>query len=701
MNRFFLICLAALLLASLQKAGAQQSSAQIEKQLARAHHKATVDGDLAGAIDEYKRIVATAGSNRNTAAQTLVRMAECYQKLGDAESTRIYERLVREYPDQADVVLIARARLDGNTMTASARGDRPVWTGPLVSASGRISPDGRFIAARDRRTGGLLLRDVTTNADRTLTPPPGSYYGEWTSHAAFSSDAKRIVYEWHDSKSNYRLAFRIAAVPKTGLLEPRQFFLEPEDTRAGDLTSFDWSPDGKWIAAAVRRADRTGQIALISVDDGSSRVLRSMDWNVPEEVFFSTDSKYIAYDLPAGDGSAQRDVFVLAIDGSQEIAAVVHGANDGVLGWSPDGSRLLFSSDRTGSWGLWSVRFADGKVQGTPELLKSDIGRSFEGKTQSLGITRSGTLYVHKRFSSRDVAIAPLDLTAGQFLGPPVSFTEGTIAGARNPVWSPDGKYLAYPTEDSTGIAIRSIATGHVRLLPRTISYAQALLDWSPDGRSVLTRGTDLKGRTALMQLDVQSGAVTPIEIRQGDDYAGFAQWSPDGTKIYFNRFQVIYERDMESGAEREIQRGLGNMGPLSPDGRYLTVLGQNAVTRSPVLRLIPVAGGEPRELLRLSEPERFMDRRQAREVWTPDGSAVIVVKNTGSHLEMWRLPIDGGEPRKLDIDPNLWRQGSIGVENQGFSLSPDGRSIAFVMGKGADEVWALENFLPATPAKK
>ena len=32
----------------------------------------------------------------------LVRMADCYQKLGDAESRRIYEQVIREYPDQKD-----------------------------------------------------------------------------------------------------------------------------------------------------------------------------------------------------------------------------------------------------------------------------------------------------------------------------------------------------------------------------------------------------------------------------------------------------------------------------------------------------------------------------------------------------------------------------------------------------------------------
>ena len=130
---------------------------------------------------------------------------------------------------------------------------------------------------------------------------------------------------------------------------------------------------------------------MISVADGSFRLLMSVGWNPPNEVFFSPDSRRIVYERPAGEGLGQADVFVLAIDGSgTEVRAIEHGANEAVLGWSPDGTWLLFSSDRTGSWDLWGVRFRDGKPQGSAELLKSGIGKSFEGTTRSLGLTAKG-----------------------------------------------------------------------------------------------------------------------------------------------------------------------------------------------------------------------------------------------------------------------------------------------------------------------
>jgi hypothetical protein len=74
--------------------------------------------------------------------------------------------------------------------------------------------------------------------------------------------------------------------------------------------------------------------------------------------------------------------------------------------------------------------------------------------------------------------------------------------------------------------------------------------------------------------------------------------------------------------------------------------------------------------------------------------------KNLGASRELWLVPVAGGPQRRLDIDPDLWLEGSSGGRDSGFSLSPDGRSIAFQTGITAAEVWALENFLPASRAR-
>ena len=469
--------------------------------------------------------------------------------------------------------------------------------------------------------------------------------------------------------------------------------MEPRRLNTDYFSSFEWSPDGKWIAGVRRLDARTAQIGLIAVADGSFRSLKSVDGSVfatsrnRTSIFFSPDGKYVAYDRPQTETSQQRDVFVLAIEDSREIPVVVHSARDVVMGWSPDGTRLLFSSDRTGTVGLWAQPFADGKAQGSPDLLKSDIG-----PIVPLGLTASGALYVHKRVSTRDVAIAPIDVEAGKLLGPPVGFPDGFVEGAGNPTWSPDGRYLAYTVTCNNGcLAIRSVATGQVRRLAPTLIVVGAHV-WSRDGRSLLARGRDVEGSAGIFRIDVQSGAATAVIP---DDRLGpIAGWSPDRTKVYVNRSDGVVERDLASGSERVVHREAGGVraAQISPDGQYVFLVARYDPSTGSSLLIVPVAGGQPRELFRITIPEGFIPGPFG---WTPDSRAVIAIKNIGSRRELWLAPVTGGPHRKLDIDPNIWMEGGSGGRDWGFSLSADGRSIAFQTGKTVAEVWALENLLP------
>src|SRR5258707_396048 len=81
-----------------------------ESMLGSALHQEEVQGDLKGAIAAYQKVVATPGVSRKTAAEALVRMGQCYEKLGDSESRKAYERVLREYADQKEAAGVARER---------------------------------------------------------------------------------------------------------------------------------------------------------------------------------------------------------------------------------------------------------------------------------------------------------------------------------------------------------------------------------------------------------------------------------------------------------------------------------------------------------------------------------------------------------------------------------------------------------------
>src|SRR4051812_24986247 len=80
--------------------GVAQQRKQQDIDLQAAVRKETVEGDLNGAIKQYTAIASKYKSDRAAVSMALVHMADCYRKMGDAESRKLYEQVVKDYADQ-------------------------------------------------------------------------------------------------------------------------------------------------------------------------------------------------------------------------------------------------------------------------------------------------------------------------------------------------------------------------------------------------------------------------------------------------------------------------------------------------------------------------------------------------------------------------------------------------------------------------
>jgi Tol biopolymer transport system component len=699
-----LIAIASLALAATLAGAAGDAAQDTERQLKAAMNTELVDGNLKLAIEQYKRIAES--SNRALAAQALVRLAECYQKLGDKEAQTIYQRLVRDYGDQKEAVTLARERLAGADRKATVAGMalRKVWgneTPPVAGVrddtQGAISADGRYMTYVGEFNSKLFLRDLESGADRPLTDVPGPTYA-----SAIAKDGSAVVFNWC-TMNQVTCELRIAALHGTGVPLSRSLF---GDDEVASVVPQDWSPDGKWIAVSLLRKDKTGQIGIVAASDGALRVLKSVDWRGPGKMFFSPDGRDIAYDLRAGENAPEMDVFVLAVDGSRDLTVASHPSNDRVMGWTPDGKRLLFSSDRSGTNGLWAQAFAERQPQGRPDLVKPDLG-----PVSSMGVTRSGALHMQVRTNLSDVEVVAIDLTSGTRAAAATRHLQRFTGSNSQPAWSPEGRFLAYVSRSEPPVlTIRATDSAEVRELQPRLSYFTGL-SWSPDGRSFAVYGSDLKGRAGVFRIDARSGDVAPIIYQshiENLSYEGFS-WSPDGTRMYYHGQRgSIYEVDMASGSERVLIAAPsmdptpidGRLGPISvsPDGRWIASSRSEAAGKAMVVVLLPMNGGSPRDLLRINAPDWVNNTSMP---WTPDGRAILVRKMTdpkGVTSELWLVPIDGSAPKKLDFDANhvaAYAQGRI-------SLHPDGGRLAYVAGtKSNIEVWVLDNFLPAPATAK
>jgi Tol biopolymer transport system component len=666
--------------------------AQADVTLQKAIRKETLEGDLKGAIALYEKAVAEAKNDRATAANALIHLAECHQKLGDSEATKIYERVVRDYPDQREHVAGAQARLSSLRQPRSAREgmlSRQVWSGPKVTFGGTITPDGRYLSHTNWDTSELALHDFVTGKDQDVSKKLSQDPKDYPEESAISRDGKRIAAMWYINRENryhLRLLDLSAGLPAT----PRTLIKNEDITW---IAPYDWSPDGAWIAVQVQRKDHTAQIGLVSAANGDLRVLKSVDWRGATKLLFSPDGKYLAYDLPAGDNTDQRDIFLISTDASTNTTLLEHPADEMVLAWTPDGSHLLFASDRSGSNAIWAVAVDKGKTKDSPVMIRPDIGNS-----HALGLSRSGTLFLAQRLGGQDIHIATVDFETGRLLGPTQKPIQRFVGKNFQPLFSPDGKYLAYASfrdrspstsRPSSGVlVIHSLETGQARDLRPELSQFDRI-DWAPDGRSVVVHGEDRKGRNGIFLIDVGTGAISPIALKPGT-------WAPlllpDGKTVIYRQDDgheaAIFSQDLASGVERKILQTNAFAPAVSPDGRQIAMYGtgrKSLVTAS-------VEGGPVRELINLDKiGPRFTG---VKLDWTSDGKSVVAQKwvAEGSTQELWRIPVDGGAPVRIELNPPKM--------SGGFSIHPDGRRIAYTSGNGQHEVWVLENFLSVLQAK-
>ena len=648
--------------------------------------KEVVDGDLKGAVEAYQKILVLTGAPRAVVARALWHLGQCYEKLGDTEARKAYERLVREFADQPEEAKLARGRLAALSGRDTAMRVRQVWAGPEGDLLGAITRDGRYLTLQDWPSENVGVRDLVTGQKRLLThKDPKSL--EFALLSVPSPDGRDVVYAWYNKEGITEL--RLVGMDGSS---PRVLAADPEFKEA---EPFDWSPDGKHVLAAFYRKRGGGRIALVSVADGSVRPLKSFDDGGPKRVRFSPDGRYVAYDMRQQSGSAKYDVFVLAVDGGREAAVVQHPANDVVFDWTPDGTRLLFGSDRAGTMGVWWIKVTGGEPGGAPELVKPDIGQD----ARPIGFSRDGSYFYHVRTALSDVFIAEVDFATGRILAPPVLATQRFAGSNGWPRWSPDGRQLAYLSRRGPGagwgsmaVWIKEMGSGEVREIPTDLETV-VRAGWFPDGRSLLAI-TQLAGNApGQFRIDVRTGESEPVDLFRVAG-PGAAAWSRDGRTMFFQRWgagngSAIVARDVATGQEREVHSLAGpsvyaSSPIVSPDDRHLAMVVNDVASRSKVVVVVSLAGGEARDVLRSGQmvwPPSI--------AWAPDSRGVLFVKQPDADdptTELWVVSVQGGEPRRLDLRAPVMRE---------LCVHPDGSRLAFTSGGDRSEVWVMENFLP------
>ncbi|MFH1765204.1 MAG: tetratricopeptide repeat protein, partial [Gemmatimonadota bacterium] len=342
-----------------------------------------VQGNLEQAIEIYERIVEDFPSSRSVAANALMHIGLCHEKLGSQEAQRAYQRLVREYADQISVADRARVRLA--SLQGLARVEAPVEaasSGGIVvrhllggdyedglDATGEPSPDGRYLAGIvwGATASNIAVLDLVTEESRQLTDHPDYEEGMALS-AGFSPDGNTIAYWWLDAdeeSAEVRLAFRDGSPPRTLCADPGYFYVPGP-----------WRKDGRSLVVSRKGQEAFLEWGWVSPSDGVFQGFAAVPDLEPERggLSLSPDDRYLAFDFGVADDSDRRDISMIPTDGGSEVSIVHHPSNDRAIGWVPGTDDFLFVSDRGGKSDLYAVEVADGEVRGDPRVVQRDVG---------------------------------------------------------------------------------------------------------------------------------------------------------------------------------------------------------------------------------------------------------------------------------------------------------------------------------------
>ncbi|MGA8034555.1 MAG: S9 family peptidase [Candidatus Acidiferrales bacterium] len=347
------------------------------------------------------------------------------------------------------------------------------------------------------------------------------------------------------------------------------------------------SPDGKWVAYTVATPDldanRNASNIWMAPTSGGEPVMLTQSGRDSSPVW-SPDGKRIAF-LSSRDGNSQVYVLTMGAGEAREWTHLSTGAD--IVKWSPDGARIAFTSsvypdcrdDACNKARDDAKEKNKVKAHVATELLYRHWTHWNDGKR--------GHLFVIPAPTDADALRAPAeprDLTAGANYDVPPD----QRGGPEDINFSPDGKQLCFTAVTDKVEAIST--NGDLFLVPVTggeepkrITGSNPGFDgnpvYSPDGKSIayhaqLTPEYE-SDRWRVMLYDRASGKIENLS-EEFDRSAGELAWSADSQKIFFvaedETLQPIYAMEARVGAQPQkvVPDGFNMSLSLSGDGTML-----------------------------------------------------------------------------------------------------------------------------------
>jgi Tol biopolymer transport system component/DNA-binding winged helix-turn-helix (wHTH) protein len=334
------------------------------------------------------------------------------------------------------------------------------------------SPNGRLLALSDKDEPhaalSIVLMSIDSMEKRKLTSPPKESVGDCA--PAVSPDGRTVAFNRRSAASGIYL------VPITGG-EPRRLTVE----RDPFCERLAWTPDGRELVFSSSGGAPESSSSLWRVSASGGKPERvSVGGDNAANPAISRRGNRLAYEQRSQDANIWRIEVPKSLQPSHSptklIASTRHEAGPQ---FSPDGARIAFHSDRSGSFEIWVC------------------------DTEGLNLVQ---------------------LTS--FGGPMV----GT------PRWSPDGRLIAFDVSEKghSDIHVVSVDGGPPRRVTSETS-GEAVPSWSKDGRWIYF-ASNRTGHLEVWKVPATGGHA--VQITKGGGFAAFE--SNDGQFVYYSKGQKV-----------------------------------------------------------------------------------------------------------------------------------------------------------------
>ena len=340
------------------------------------------------------------------------------------------------------------------------------------------------------------------------------------------------------------------------------------------------------------------------------------------------------------------------------------GQLNGFPALSPDGTLLAFSSDRAGNGDLdiWVKQVNGGSLVQVTDEPEDETLPSFSADGSQLLYHRLGEgVYTVPTLGGDPYLVA---------------------AGAFNPAFGPDGKQVAYLTDD--GLYISPVSMGEPKLLVADLRSSGQLL-WTPDGKHVLFSGRLAEGESDWWAAPVDGSEVRSLGARKA--YAAMGREPPAGQGWAWMGKTLVFEN-----GEAELATIGLDLGELQVEGP------EELITVGAGLEIGPTATKEG--------VIAFMDAWQRRDIWqlplssaslptrvtnaesfdasgdvSANGQRLVYISNRWNQQDIWTVNLQTGEETNLTSDdaeqlnPILSRDGDQVV----YLTREDGKAALYV----------------------